>query len=382
MDHQSDLTSSNPDKVILEARQKRTRRVLLTVLLAAGVGCGAWYAEYLVYGRYIQDTNNAFIKADSVTISPKISGYVQAVYAGENQWVEAGAPLLKVDQREYQAQADHGRAQIAVAEASGQAIQSQIREQRSAIEKARTDEASARAEVALAQAQVRRYTPLVAGGLETAERLDQLRTQLAQAQDKLRAASITVGSATDRVSTLTAQFRQAQAQGEGARAQMRSATNDVGATTITSSIDGWVGNKAVRIGQYVQAGTRLMTIVPSALYVEANFKETQVGLVRKGQPVVVKVDSLPDVKIVGHVESISPATGAQFSVLPPQNATGNFTKVVQRIPVRVALALSPEMRARIVPGMSVEVSVDTRSARDEIRTLSTAQNRVNERAGR
>jgi membrane fusion protein (multidrug efflux system) len=149
---------------------------------------------------------------------------------------------------------------------------------------------------------------------------------------------------------------------------------------LRASIDGRVGDKTVRVGQFAQAGTRLMSIVPvKQLYVEANFKETQLGLMRVGQPVTLEVDALPGVEIKGHVQSVSPGTGAQFSLLPPQNATGNFTKIVQRIPVRIAIDAGPETRALLVPGMSADVTVDTRSAKGAVKRIREEQDQHNER---
>jgi len=156
-----------------------------------------------------------------------------------------------------------------------------------------------------------------------------------------------------------------------ARAQLASANVNVGSTILRAASDGRVGDKTVRVGQFVQPATRLMSLVPlSKLYVTANFKETQIGLMRVGQPARISVDALDGVDIVGHVESISPGTGAQFSLLPPQNATGNFTKIVQRVPVRVAIDAGPDARKLLVPGLSVTVTVDTIGASGEMKRIA------------
>src|SRR5690606_17473417 len=152
--------------------------------------------------------------------------------------------------------------------------------------------------------------------------------------------------------------------GKGARAQREAAGVDLSSTLVRASIAGRVGNKTVQLGQFVQPGTRAMSIVPvDKLYISANFKETQAGLVRVRQPVTIEIDALESIELHGRVESFSPGTGAQFSLLPPENATGNFTKIVQRIPVRISIDAGPETRALLIPGMSVTASVDTRSAR-------------------
>ena len=166
---------------------------------------------------------------------------------------------------------------------------------------------------------------------------------------------------------------QANSQANAARAQLEAARLNLSSTTLQASISGRVGDLTVRPGQFVQPGQRLMSLVPTdRLYVTANFKETQLGLVRPGQPVTLEIDALPDLELLGRVESIAPGTGAEFSILPPQNATGNFTKIVQRVPVRISIQASPEILRLLVPGMSVVASVDTRAARDQLDSIRNA----------
>jgi membrane fusion protein (multidrug efflux system) len=180
-----------------------------------------------------------------------------------------------------------------------------------------------------------------------------------------------------RIFSLRSQVRQGEAQGEAARAQLASADVDVGATVLRAATAGRIGDKTVTIGQYVQAGTRLMSIVPlDRIYITANFKETQLALMRPGQPVMIDVDALDGVEIKGRVESLAPGTGAQFSLLPPQNATGNFTKITQRVPVRVSIDATPAARRLLVPGLSVTVTVDTISAKHEIDRIRDQQERA------
>ena len=181
-----------------------------------------------------------------------------------------------------------------------------------------------------------------------------------------------MAAATARRGTLFEQINQTQAQADAARAQLETADLTVESTLLRASKAGRVGDLSVRVGQFVQPGQRLMTVVPvSAIYVTANFKETQVGLIRAGQSVRLEVDALPDLEIAGRVDSISPGTGAEFSILPPENATGNFTKIVQRIPVRIAIDAPPEVRRLLVPGMSVVATVDTRNAAGELEEISS-----------
>lgn len=382
-EHTPDATDTIPAEDSPSAfKRPGVRLVLLAVAAIAVIGGIAWFLRYQSYGRYQQSTNDAYVQADAVTVSPKVSGYVEQVFVEDNQPVKAGQPLVRIDARDYDAQSAQAQAQIDVARANAVGVQAQIHEQQAAITRAQADLAAARSDAAFAHSEVARYEPLAASGAETRERLSQLRNQAAQADAKLAAAQAALTSAQRRVGTLQAQVRQALAQGEGARAQLDAANSNVVATLIRATIDGRIGNKTVRQGQFVPAATRLMTVVPvNNTYINANFKETQLGLMRVGQPVTVSVDALPGVEIPGRVASISPGTGAQFSILPPQNATGNFTKIVQRVPVRIAISPGPETRALLVPGMSVEVSVDTRSARGAPDRIRREQERHNERIG-
>ncbi|WP_313434680.1 HlyD family secretion protein [Novosphingobium sp.] len=346
------------------AKRSRMRFVLLAGVVVAVVAGGAWLLHYETRGKYLEDTNDAFIQADAVTISPRISGYVEDVLVTDNQDVKTGQPLVRIDARDYDAQAQQYQAQIEVAKANADNVRAGISEQEAGIAQARAQLASAEADARYAEREAARYAPLAASGAETKQQLANLRNQAAKARAAADAQRAALLSAERRIGSLKAQIRQAEAQGEAAKAQLASAHVNVGSTVLKASVDGRVGDRTVRAGQFVQAGTRLMTVVPlSKLYVTANFKETQIGLMRPGQPATIQVDALDGTKIRGHVESISPGTGAQFSLLPPQNATGNFTKIVQRVPVRIAIDAGPEARRVLVPGLSVVVTVDTIAAK-------------------
>ena len=348
----------------------RVKLVLAVVILVALVLLAIWFVHYETRGKYFASTDDAYIRADAVTVSPKISGYVEQVFVADNQDVRAGAPLVRIDPRDYKAQTAQYQAQIDVAKANADNVRAGIREQLSAIDQARAQLAANRADAAFAAGEVARYAPLAQSGAETQEKLTTLRNQATQAANNAAAQAATLESAERRVASLQAQVRQAQAQGESAQAQLAAADVNLGSTIVKASVDGRVGDKSVRVGQYVTSGTRMMSVVPlAAIYVTANFKETQVGLMRPGQPATIKVDALPGVELKGHVESVSPGTGAQFSLLPPQNATGNFTKIVQRVPVRVAIDAGPDARKVLVPGLSVEVTVDTIGAKGDLKTI-------------
>ena len=345
----------------------RAKLVLLVLLAVIAVIVLIWLIHYETRGKYLAGTNDAYIRADAVTVSPKVSGYVEQVFVADNQDVKAGQPLVRIDARDYKAQTAQYQAQIDVARANADNVRAGIREQEAAIAQAHAQLASSQSDAAFAAGQVARYAPLAASGAETQEKLTQLRNQATQAAKTAAAQAAALTEAQRRIGSLQAQVRQAEAQGESAQAQLAAADVNLGSTIVRASVDGRVGDKGVRVGQYVTQGTRMMSVVPlAAIYITANYKETQVGLMRPGQPATIEVDALPGVDLRGHVESVSPGTGAQFSLLPPQNATGNFTKIVQRVPVRIAIDAGPDARKVLVPGLSVDVTVDTISAKGEV----------------
>jgi membrane fusion protein (multidrug efflux system) len=367
---QPPATDTASDERGSAAKRPGVRRVLLIVAVLVVVGLIAWLIRYQTHGKYVEETNDAYIQADSVTVAPKISGYVEQVFIRDNQDVRRGQPLVRIDPRDYRAQASQYQAQIDVAAANADNVRAMIGEQDAAVAQAQAQLATATADARFAAEEAARYAPLAASGAETREKLSNLRNQSAKAANMVLAQRAALLTAQRRIGSLRAQVRQAQAQGEAAKAQLDAASVNVGSTILRASVDGRIGDRTVRAGQFIQAGTRLMSVVPLAsIYVSANFKETQIGLMRPGQPVTISVDALDSIDLTGHVESISPGTGAQFSLLPPQNATGNFTKIVQRVPVRIAIDAGPDARRILVPGLSVTVSVDTISAKGEQRRI-------------
>ncbi|SEM71284.1 membrane fusion protein, multidrug efflux system [Sphingomonas gellani] len=355
----------------------RAKLVLLILAIVALAGVGLWYARYQSHGKYLQGTNDAQVDADAVTVSPRVAGYVADVLVTDNQDVRPGQPLVRIDPRDARAKSQQAEAQIAVASAQANAVRAQIGEQHAAVDQARVQLAAARTKAAHDAAEVARYRPLAASGAETRERLAQLELTARQSADDVRAQQAAVAAQQRRIATLRSQVAQGEAQGRAARAQLASADVDVGATLIRAVIAGRVGDKTVTVGQYAQPGTRLMSIVPlDRLYITANFKETQLALMRPGQPVSIKVDAIDDLELKGRVESLAPGTGARFSLLPPENATGNFTKITQRVPVRISIEATPAARRLLVPGLSVDVTVDTISAKAEIDRIRDQQKQL------
>jgi membrane fusion protein (multidrug efflux system) len=367
----------NGEKAPSRRLSGRARTILLVLLVAVVLGVGAWFAYHQLRGKYYEETNDAQIRADMVTVAPRIAGYVSQLMVSDNQDVKAGDPLLRIDARDYEARQAQADAQIAIANAAADNVRATIREQQTTIDQTRAQLAQAQAKAAYDAGEVARYAPLVESGAEKREQLAQLKATAAQSAAQVRAQQAALATQQRRVATLESQIRQSEAQVQAGRAQRASANVDVNATLMRAAIAGRVGDRTVTEGQFVQPGMRLMSIVPlDKLYVVANFKETQMGLIRPGQPATITVDALDGTALRGKVSSIVPGTGAQFSVLPPENATGNFTKIVQRVPVRVEIIATPEARRLLVPGLSVTVTVDTISAKDSADRIKQDQQRT------
>jgi membrane fusion protein (multidrug efflux system) len=338
----------------------RVKAILWLCAALALIAAAAWLFYYETSGRYVQSTNDAEIRADSVAIAPKTTGYVTQVLVQDNQDVQAGQVLLTIDQRDYRAKVDENESAIAVSQAATVGARASLGEQYAAIEQTRAQLAQARSKAAHDAGEVKRYAPLVEAGAETAEKLAELRQAADQSADDVNAKAANLMAQQRHLASLEAQIQQNEAQVKSAQAKLASASSDLDSSTIKAPFDGRVGDKTVAVGQFAQPGTRLLSIVPlKEIYIVANFKETQIGLMRPGQPAKIRIDALSGIELNGHVVSVSPGTGAQFSILPPQNATGNFTKVVQRVPVKIAFDAGPEARKLLVPGLSVTASVDT-----------------------
>jgi membrane fusion protein (multidrug efflux system) len=332
----------------------------LVILLVVGAVLGL---NWWTHGRFVQTTDDAYLHADQVTVAPKVSGYVDQVYVAENQSVAPGQPLVRIDARSYQAALAQQSAAIDARRADIALSERQLAQQEAAIDQSRAQLAGAQANAAYAAHEAERYKTLSSEGVETQERAAQAKNQQDQASATLKADSASLAVAQRQIAALQAQIEQAKAQLEGAQAQASAAQLNVGDTLLRASIAGRIGDKTVQLGQFVQPGTRLMSIVPTAqIYLVANFKETQIGRMRVGQAATVTIDAFGDRKIDAVVDSFAPGTGAQFALLPPENATGNFTKIVQRVPVRFRLRPPADLRDRILPGLSAAVTVDTTKA--------------------
>ena len=329
-----------------QRRRKRLLAILAAVVLVAGMGYGSYWSAY---GRHFETTNDAYLGADSVVIAPKVAGYVAEVAVQDNQRVKAGDVLVRIDPRDYQTALDSATADLGNAQATAANIDAQLKEQQAAI-------AQAEAAVAFSEQEFKRYNDLARTGVGSAQRQQQAQSDLAQRR-------ATFAAAQAHVDVLKTQRQQADATIAAKAAALDQAKINLAQTTLTAPIDGVVGDRTVRAGQLVQAGTRLLTVVPTHnVYLVANFKETQTGQMHPGQTVTIDIDSYPGHPIKGTVDSLAPGTGAQFALLPPENATGNFTKIVQRVPVKIALDPKDPLTVQLRPGLSVTATVDTRMA--------------------
>jgi membrane fusion protein (multidrug efflux system) len=331
------------------------------IVALAGAAKYGWY--YWTTGRFEVSTDDTYVKADSTIIAPKVGGYLSDVLVRDNQPVKAGQVLAKIDDRDYVVALAQARADVAAAQGEIENISATIDHQQAVIAQANGTVAVDKATLSFAQQDYARYKDLASRGAGTVQNAQQATSKRDAATATLARDEAALRAAQVQTKILRAQLAQANAALEQKRAIAQQAELNLGYTTITAPVDGVVGNRTLRVGQFVQAGTDLMAIVPiERVYIVANYKETQLTHVRKGQPVDVEVDTFPDAKFVGHVDSIAPASGQVFALLPPDNATGNFTKVVQRIPVKIVLDAPSDIVARLTPGMSVEPTVNTKSA--------------------
>ncbi len=335
---------------------KRAPVIILGGLLAAAALGGGWWLTH----RGIESTDNAYVQADITTISPKVAGYVADVPVTDNEAVPAGAVLARLDDGDYRARLAEAEAAVAAASAGLTVLDSQLEAQKAQIAEAEAAVATWRAETKLADRELNRIRSLAKDDFASRQRLDTVGATSEKAVAGLAQARAQLAAAEAEVQVLRSNRLRQQAllaQAEAARDLARDSLDN---TIIRAPRAGVVGNRAVRTGQYVGPGSHLMALVPlDSVWVDANFKETQIRALKPGQTATIRVDAWPDAPITGTVASVAPASGAQFSLLPPENATGNFTKVVQRVPVRILLPEDNPLAGRLRPGLSVIVEVDT-----------------------
>ncbi len=357
------------EPVAAPARVKAISRETLTL---AGLGLAAalaatWYGEHWwTVGRFVESTDDAYVGGDVTVIAPKVAGFIASVNVADNQPVHAGDLLVKLDDRDYRAALAKAEAAVAGQQATLANLEATRRLRQAEISEAEAEVAASDAEIARARDDQARYRQLAANGnasIQTFQKADSDNKKAIAAGERSRAS---LGAARLQLDVIDAQKRQAAAALDGATADRDIAELNLGYTEIRAPVDGAVGNRSARPGAYATVGAQIMSIVPAkGLWVDANFKENQLAKMQPGQAATISADVLPGEAFHGHVESMAPATGAQFSILPAENATGNFTKIVQRVPVRITLDGDASLLGRLRPGLSVTADVDQRPAQGD-----------------
>jgi membrane fusion protein (multidrug efflux system) len=347
------------------ARPQRARRrsLILAMVALVAAGVGGWYGyRYLTLGRFLVTTDDAYVQAYNTTLAAKVAGYVASAPVIDNTYVRAGDVIATIDDGDYRLAVDSAREKVATQQATVARMAHQIIAQEASVEQARTQLVSAQAAGRRMELELNRQNALVAHDWSSKQLQEQAQANRDQAVAAVQGAKAAIDSATANVEVLKGQKQEAISTLNELKTTLAKAERDLSFTVIRAPIDGVVGNRAMQVGDYVQTGQRIASVVPlDDIYVTANFKETQVARLRPGQTVSIAVDALPEHAIEGVVESFSPASGAVFSLLPPDNATGNFTKIVQRLPVRIQVPREVAREGLLRPGMSVVVSVNTKA---------------------
>ena len=344
------------------AKPKSRKALKLAIATAAILGAGTYAGHWWLDGRFLEKTDDAYVGGDVTVISPRVAGYIAELKVSDNQLVRAGDLLARIDDRDYRAALAKAEGAVHAEEAALGNVDAQASLQDALIRQSQAEIDAAAAEEVRTRDDQRRYATLVrtnAVSVEAAQRADASFKSARANSDKARASLL---AARRQLDVIHSQRQQAQAALEQAVAARDLARLDLSYTELRAPVDGYIGNRRARVGSYVAAGTQLLAVVPAqGLWVDANFKEDQLARMQPGQAVTIEADILPGKVFHGHLDSLAPATGAQFSILPPENATGNFTKIVQRVPVRVHLDDADGRLGNLRPGLSVLVEVDTRA---------------------
>ncbi len=346
-------------------RKRRSTKAFLLPILGIGLLAAAgWYGhEYWTEGRFMISTDDAYVQADMAFVAPKITGYVARLDAEENQHVKAGDPLVTIDDGDYRIALAQAEAQIDVQNKTLERITAQIQAGHAALGQAEAQKTAAASAAANAARTADRTAQLLKTNVSTQAQLDDARTALDQANAALAGADAQVESAKANIGVLQAQYHEAESVLPNLKLARDKAARDLSFTVLRAPYDGVVGNRSVEQGDLVSPGQKLAAVVPlNKLYIVANFKETQLAQLVPGEKVRFWVDAIDGTAFEGTVSSLSPASGAVFSLLPPNNATGNFTKIVQRLPVRIDVSQEAIDSGKLRAGLSVIVDVDSRTA--------------------
>jgi membrane fusion protein (multidrug efflux system) len=346
------------------------KRTLIAAAAAiAIVAGGAFGTEWWVSGRYVISTDDAYVRAHNTTLASKISGYVASIPIEDNATIHAGDVIATIDDGDYKLAADAAREKVATQQATVDRIGRQVIAQNATIDQAKAQMVSAQAAAKRMQLELDRQQALAAQKFASQQTLEQAQANRDQSSAAVDNAQAGIDAAAANLDVLKAQQQEAARTLDELKTALAKAERDFSFTVIRAPVDGVFSNRAVQTGDYVQTGQRIASLVPlDDVYVDANFKETQLARLHPGQPVSISVDALPDHAIAGRVASLSPASGAVFSLLPPDNATGNFTKIVQRLPVRIEVPADVLAKQVLRPGMSVVVSVNTKPVKSATKT--------------
>lgn len=355
-------TAAPAPDAITAAPVRSRKKILIGAAGAAMLAVAIWFAyDYVTVGRFIVSTDDAYVGADMAIIAPKISANVAEVPIVENQDVKQGDVLVRLDDGDFQLAVSQADAKLATQRAAIATFDAQIRAAEATEDQMRAQRDAAKATVAKTQADYERTKPLADRDFTSKATLDAAIAARDTAVAQAKAGDAAIQTAEANIALLKAQRAQAEHVARELDVALAQAKRNLSFTVIRAPFDGVVGNRSVQVGDYVTAGKRLAAIVPlDKVYVDANVKETQLAGIKAGDVAEISVDALGGETLRGVVDSIAPASGSQFSLLPPENATGNFTKIVQRVPVRVAVPAS-EAQGRLRPGLSVVVDIDTRT---------------------
>ena len=347
----------------MKSRLQLSRKHLAIAFLALAVTLGgiAYSRYWWTVGRFIESTDDAYAGGNVTPVAPHVAGFVAQILATDNQHVQAGQLLIRLDGRDFQAALDHAQAVAAKQQASLAGLEAKYVLQQVMVRKAEADLNAKAAHATWTGQDAIRYRDLAATTFGTRQNAERASAADEEAQSATKSAQAGMAAAREQLTVLDAEIAEARASVAQAKADLETARLNLSYTEIRSPIDGFVGNRAAQVGAYIANGAYLLSVIPAqGLWVDANFKEDQLAHVQPGQPATVVADVLPGKTFKGHVESLAPGTGAVFSVIPPENATGNFTKIVQRVPVRIALDNGAASLGELRPGLSTTVSVDTK----------------------
>ncbi|MGY4226070.1 membrane fusion protein (multidrug efflux system) [Bradyrhizobium sp. USDA 4503] len=335
--------------------------VMMGVVGLLALAAAGYAAYYLMVGRFYVSTDDAYVRANNSMLGARVAGHIAAILPGDNALVRAGDVIFRIDDGDYRIAADAARTRIATQQATIERIGRQVAAAASSVEQAQAQLVSAQAGLKRADLDFDRQQALSTKGFASRATFEVSEAGRDQGAASVRSAQAAYDAAKDNVEVTKAQQAEARAQLAELQTQLAKAERDLEFTNVRAPVDGTFSNRLVNTGDYINVGQRLGNVVPlDGVYIDANYKETQLKRIRTGQRVTIKVDAYGFRKFTGLVDSISPAAGSVFTLLPPDNATGNFTKIVQRLPVRIRVPASVARQGLLRAGMSVYTTVDTR----------------------